>query len=191
MEEQRLQPWIELKVGIRSNFKGFDQLEDDLKSIGSIHKRIFWHTAAGSDDVLDIILKFGENIIVNGLIWDLCKGLIFRLLNNLKEFYKRNVDCSLSCLKIEYDDITFSFVEIPSSKINHIGEFFNRLPKHLEFFKKHDIVNIDEIEINSYYSESVDDPNDDNLFRFWKIGYDFGMNIVQYDSENHSFPEIE
>ena len=187
---EEIHPWIELKVNINNQLKGLDVLEEELKSLGSLHKRNFWLPAAGSGSELELIYKIGENIIVGGLVWDLCKVLFLRLVKSLVEFYKRNEDYPLSSLKIEYDDITFRFVEIPPSKINHIGVFFDRLPKHLEFLKKHDIDNIDEIEINGFNTDPINDPNDDNLFRFWTIRCDYGMNIVQYDSENRSFSEL-
>lgn len=194
MENTELKPWIELRVQWGNQLKNLDELEADLNSLGSLHKRTVWLPACGSGSLLVLVFKFGVASVLSGITYDLMKKMCKKLVTSLEKFYKGNPDYNMDGLKIEYDDITFEFFQLSASDIAHVGKFFNSLPEVFEFFAKHDINHIDLIQIPSYPEQAVSDAPDEDkeedIFRYWKIRYDYGLNTVYYDSHSKQLLEF-
>lgn len=188
-------PWIELRYLTRQRLNGLDEFKDELRQIGSLHKRANWSPAAGSDSDLWLVVKFGLELVASGIAYDLIKLSVKKLVDALKRLYKKNENEQLWSLDLEYDDLTIRFYEIEHQDMSHIVKFMDDFPIHLDFLKSINIKNINTIEIVDF--DIIGMPNEDELtmeknrlFRYWKIFCEYGMDIVYYDSfEKKLIPE--
>ena len=192
-----IKPWIELRYLTRQSLIGLDEFQEELRQIGSLHKRAIWSSAAGSDSDLWLVVKFGLELVASGLAYDLIKISVKKLVGALKRFYKKNEYEQLWSLDLEYDDLTIKFYEIKLQDMNGIVKFMDDFPMHIDFLKGIDVKNIDTIEIVNF--DIIGIPNEeelaldeDSLFRYWKIVYEYGLDIVYYDSfEKKLLPECQ
>ena len=179
-----LNPWIELIIPVRSQFTGIDELKKDLEKVGSVHIRTRWYAACGPDLGVIAILKFGVDAVASGFVWDAIKSLLKRTVESLNKIITKNKDAYFTAtvgMRVEYDDMTIVFSELSGTDLAHVSKFMNDLPEHLDFLKKHNINNIDEILLFGPDISSNKAMNTSYWGR-WEITYDFGMNSVSYDS---------
>lgn len=167
--------WVRIKTGHDSLLVDVEQLKSELEEQKiPVQLSYPWHPSASTrlEFIFELFANINiQDILVDGMIYDLTKFLGKKILKSLKSFAEKNKKGDFEPIFIiQFDDITIQLNGYEYKSIKVQTQILKKIGKHLKELTRRGINGIIKIEIPCFPTYLPDDMVTGNQ-KIWRILY--------------------